>query len=118
MFVYLACPYTKGNVIENVRRSMRLFEHVANYGLLPFNPLLSHFQNEAYERDYQWWINYDLEILKRCSAIIRLSGESKGADLEVAFATIAEMPIYILPDFNAESLYKLDEFLLYIKEQQ
>ena len=37
-------------------------------------------------RPYEDWIKLDLEWIKACDYLLRLSGESKGADQEVEFA--------------------------------
>jgi hypothetical protein len=37
-------------------------------------------------RPYQDWLNLDFEWLKVCDCVLRLEGESKGADQEVELA--------------------------------
>lgn len=91
--VYIASPYTKGDVVVNVRQSMDAFEKLANFGFIPYCPLLTHFQHLVHPRDYDFWINYDLEWLKVCDAMIRIDGESSGADLEEKYANDHGIPV-------------------------
>lgn len=84
--VYIASPYTKGDVAVNVKTQMDIANELIELGYAPFVPLYSHFQHMAHPRPYEDWIALDLEWLKTCHALIRLPGESLGADNEVKFA--------------------------------
>ena len=84
--VYIASPYTVGDVEENVGKQLKAADVLMNYKICPVVPLYSHFQNELYPRDYEDWMEIDIEKLRRCDALLRLPGESKGADKEVKFA--------------------------------
>lgn len=98
--VYIASPYTKGDVACNVARAMKVYNAVMNEGFYPFMPLLTHFQHMAHPRTYDYWMEYDLEWLKSCDYLIRLAGTSKGADIEVKFAMENNIPVYLgLNDF-------------------
>lgn len=113
--VYIACPYTKGDVAVNVRNGARLFEYLANAGVMPFNPLLSHFQHMMYHRDYEWWLEWDLQFIRKCDAVVRLAGESEGADREVALAKKLGLPLFILTGMEVTALSDLDSFILSLK---
>jgi len=95
-WVYIASPYTKGDVAINVRSQLVAFDSLMDMGVIPVAPLYSHFQHLFSPRPYQDWIDLDLEIVKRCDACLRLSAtcwmadgtqyvqtESSGADGEV-----------------------------------
>jgi hypothetical protein len=95
-WVYIASPYTKGDVAINVRSQLVAFDSLMNMGVIPVAPLCSHFQHLFSPRPYQDWIDLDIEIVKRCDACLRLSAncwmadgtqyvqtESSGADGEV-----------------------------------
>jgi hypothetical protein len=97
LWVYIASPYTKGDVAINVRTQMEAFDALLSLGVVPIAPLYSHFQHIFKPRPYQDWINLDLEIVQRCDACLRLTAsheyadgttyrqaESSGADGEVA----------------------------------
>ncbi len=45
-------------------------------------------------RPYQDWIDLDLEWVKSCDCLLRLDGESKGADMEVALAESLGIPVF------------------------
>lgn len=84
--VYIASPYTKGDVAINVKRQLDCANDLINYGFVPFAPLYSHFQHMAHPRPYEDWIKIDLEWIKVCNCLLRLDGSSDGADREVEFA--------------------------------
>ena len=43
---------------------------------------------------WQFWMDYDLEWLRRCGRVVRIPGESKGADIEVDTALAIGMRVY------------------------
>lgn len=45
-------------------------------------------------RPEQYWLDYDIEWLKRCDALVRLPGESAGSDAEVAIARDLNIPVF------------------------
>ncbi len=92
--VYIAGPYTKGNTELNVRNALAMAEKVIAKGGLPFVPHLSHFWHIEHPKKLQWWYDYDIELLKRCDCVVRLMGESEGADNEVLIATELRIPVY------------------------
>lgn len=84
--VYIASPYTKGDVAVNVKVQLDCVNDLMNLGFAPFAPLYSHFQHMAHPRPYADWIKVDLEWVLRCDCLLRLPGESSGADGEVKYA--------------------------------
>jgi len=84
--VYIASPYTVGDTALNVKAQMITADELMNEGLIPFVPLYSHFQHMMYPRPYEEWLDMDKQWVLRCDCLLRLEGESKGADIEVAFA--------------------------------
>ena len=92
--VFISSPYTIGDVAVNVKIQMDAADELITLGFAPFAPLMSHFQHMAHPRPYEDWTRLDLEWLKVCNAILRLPGESKGADREVELARSLGMPIY------------------------
>ena len=96
MKIYLACPYTKGDTAVNVRKSIIAQDYIESVlGHMAYNPLLSHFQHllvPHYEVSY--WYEKDLRWLKECDALLRLEGESFGADEEVKVAENMGIPIF------------------------
>lgn len=92
--VYIASPYTLGDVGANVKKSMQTAHELMDRGIMPICPLLSHFLHILRARDYIEWMNHSFEMVRRSDAILRLPGESKGADAEVALATRLGIPVY------------------------
>ncbi len=114
--VYVASPYTKGDPCLNTHFQLKLFNMLLNDDkVVPFMPLLSHFQNVAFPRPYMDWLNYDREIIRVCDACLRLDAdlpeydyfvdESSGADTEeVLFKQLRKPIFYLISD-----LYKWAE---------
>lgn len=75
-WVYIASPYTRGDQALNVRFQMRTWQELMNDEMvLPIAPLWSHFQHLVYPRPYQDWIDYDLELIERMDAVLRLDAD-------------------------------------------
>ena len=92
--VYIASPYTQGDTAENVKRQLDAFAVLMDLGYAPFAPLIFHFQHITHPRPYDQWMALDMEWVKACDCILRLGGESPGADKEVALAEKLGMKVY------------------------
>lgn len=92
--VYIASPYTLGDVAVNVKRQIDCADELMNIGFLPFAPLYSHFQHMIHPRPYEDWIQIDLEWVEVCDCVLRLEGESHGADGEVLYAKQLGKPVF------------------------
>ena len=93
-YIYIAGPLEKPDPAINARNAVQVANEVLNMGYIPFCPHLSLFWQYLVDRPYQDWINYDLEWLKKCDALIRIPGKSKGADIECEAAKKMGIPIY------------------------
>jgi hypothetical protein len=85
--VYIASPYTIGDKESNVRRQIETAALLMDMGYNPFVPLLAHYQDIICPRPYENWLKNDLDWIRCCDVVLRLDGESKGADIEVEWAT-------------------------------
>jgi hypothetical protein len=94
MRVYVSGPYTKGDVVLNVRRAIEAGNWLAAKGHVPFIPHLSHFWHMLFPQPYEFWMAQDMNWISACDAMVRLPGESSGADREVAAAKKLGMPVY------------------------
>lgn len=92
--VYIASPYTIGDVAANVGAQIHAANALINLGFAPFAPLLSHFQHLVHPQPYDVWMELDLLWLKQCDYVLRLPGESKGADMEVECAKENNIPVF------------------------
>src|SRR5271169_3149304 len=97
---YVARPYTKGDVAVNVRNAYEAANHLADLGFAPFVPHFTHFWHMLYPRPYEFWLKLDSQFLPHCDAVLRIPGESCGADKEVALAENLGVPIF----YNIETL--------------
>jgi hypothetical protein len=106
--VYVASPYTQGDKGINTHFQCMMFDRMLSDGLVnPFVPLWSHFQHLLFPRPYEDWLSYDLDIILKCDALLRLTAEfsndniidynqyySPGADREVAHADSNDIPVF------------------------
>lgn len=98
--IYVAGPYTNGDVVVNVRRAVQAADYITTkLGHIAFCPHLTHFWHMIEPHPVEFWYKYDLEWLKVCNAVYRIEGYSLGADSEVAWAYANHLPVY----------YRLDE---------
>ncbi len=86
LFVYIAGPYTGGDQVLNVRAAIAAGQAVLDAGHIPFVPHLYHLWHTIYPGGYEQWMTLDFAWLAKCDIIIRLPGESSGADREVEAA--------------------------------
>lgn len=100
--VYIASPYTIGDVAKNVKLQLDTVNKLMNKGFAPFAPLYSHFQHMVHPRPYEDWIKVDLEWVRVCDCLLRIGGESKGADDEVRCAKINGIPVF----YTFQDLYR------------
>lgn len=94
LYVYIAGPYTKGVIATNIRNAIHAADMVRELGHVPFVPHLTHLWDIVSPRSYESWLDYDFHWLKKCDRLIRLDGESPGADREVVFAHENGIPVY------------------------
>lgn len=105
--VFISSPYSSGDVAVNVKAQLDCADTLMNHGLVPFTPLLFHFQHMAHPRAYEDWLHISLEWLLTCDCLLRLNGESEGADKEVKFTIANGIKVF----YSIESLiefYKKD----------
>jgi hypothetical protein len=111
--IYVASPYTKGDVSVNVHFQCKIFDELMDEKIvIPVVPLWSHFQHTIFPRPYQDWIEYDLALLNRYDACLRLGVvnekldysqyDSSGADGEVKEFKRLNKPVF----FNKKDLYE------------
>jgi hypothetical protein len=111
--VYIASPYTKGDVAVNTRFQCEVFDRLLSDGrVLPVAPLWSHFQHLLFPRPYADWTQYDQDMLHLYDCCLRLSAvndsmgyreeRSTGADAEVATFQRMGKPIF----YSIEDLYE------------
>lgn len=117
--VYVAAPISRGNLTTNLHQAFRAGMSLLSAG---FAPLVPHgscfwgnrlvaapsvgpqgvaFRPEKFSADvpHQVWLDIDLPWVAVADAVLRLPGESTGADMEVEFAIENGIPVFrSLPD--------------------
>lgn len=96
--VYVAGPYTQGDVAVNVRRAIDYGDALMEHGYIPYIPHLSHFWHMLTPREYYDWVQYDNIWVLECDVLVRLKGTSHGADKEVDLAISAGMSVITAPE--------------------
>lgn len=100
--VYIAGPITKPCPIKNMRQGLMMWKAFYQEGVItPFTPHTSVLQDAIFPMPYDNWLDYDFDIILHCDAVYRMSGESRGADLEVEFARKHNIPVF----YNVRELY-------------
>lgn len=94
MRVYVAGPYTKGDVVVNVRNAVLAGDELFEAGHTPYVPHLTHLWHTIRPRPWEDWLRLDLQWIEQCDALVRLAGESAGADCEVAHAVKLGIPVW------------------------
>jgi len=94
--VYVAGPYTSPDPVKNTHDTVHRASEMIDEGkVTPVVPHLTLLWHLVVPRtDVEFWYAYDLAILARCDAVLRLEGPSTGADREVAFAVELGLPLF------------------------
>lgn len=91
--VYVAGPYSFPCPTENTKTAIHVGEMLHEAGYVPFIPHLTHLWEQFHKHTYDEWLAYDAHWLRVCDAVLRIPGESKGADREVAEAESLRIPV-------------------------
>ena len=97
--IYLAGPISKGDLGYNIAQAIRAADVLMGMGAAPYVPhltvywqMMSAMYHGPKMDDYEHWIPYDFAWLKASDALLRLPGESKGADMEMTMANPRGIP--------------------------
>ncbi len=99
-YIYVAGPYTGGDPVLNTRKAIEAGEQLRALGFVPFIPHLTHLWHLISPHDIDYWYEYDNEWIRKCDALLRLPGKSKGADAEVALALELGIPVFNITYFR------------------
>lgn len=91
--VYIAGPYSS-EPGRHTHNAVKLADCLLSAGYVPFIPHLSHFWHTISPKKYQAWLDYDFEWIPVCDALLRIAGDSPGADAEVEHANANLVPVY------------------------
>lgn len=94
MRVFVAGPYTQPCLLSNTRKAIQAAAALRKRGHHPFLPHTALLWDFLEPSDYETWMEWTLSWLEVCDAVLRLPGESPGADREVARAEELGIPVY------------------------
>lgn len=93
--VYVAAPYSTGDQVENTRQAILWGERIYETGLMvPYVPHLTIAWHLASPHPVEFWYEYDRHLLRRCDALYRVVGLSRGADAEAVEAKSLGLPTF------------------------
>jgi len=92
--IYVAGPYSQGDVMDNVLRAIEAGDTLYTRGYAPYVPHFTHFWHAIFPHPYEEWLRLDNEWLPLCDGVLRLPGASNGADKEVALAESLNIPVF------------------------
>lgn len=88
----------------NIRNAILVADQLLSMGHFPFVPHLTAFWHFISPKPWETWLRLDAAFLPVCDAVLRLDGESRGGDTEVALAEKLGIPVYYsLEDIPDES---------------
>lgn len=105
-YIYIAGPYSKGDPVVNTRKAIQVGNYLAEHGYVPFIPHLTLFWHFLIPQDIEFWYEYDLAWMAKCDCLLRLPGESTGADNEVFRMKVWGMPVYYSVEEAIEAIQK------------
>ncbi len=97
--VYIASPISKGDLAHNIQQAVGAGSALIKAGYAPLVPQLSCFWDGCPPKalpggfTHEDWLGIDLPYVFVSDAVLRLPGESKGADMETALAEQAGIPV-------------------------
>jgi hypothetical protein len=108
--VYVAGPYTS-NPNKCTNLAIDVGDWLAIDGYIPVIPHLTHFWHKRIPHDWEFWMEMDSAVLEKCDMLVRIPGESKGADMEVEQAKLLGIPVMRIAMVPGEKwyLYKVIE---------
>jgi hypothetical protein len=82
--VYLAGPYSDPDPVENTHAVIKIATRLYETGLVaPVVPHLTLLWHLVEPKPKDFWYGYDMHVLRRCDAVLRVVGSSPGAEAEV-----------------------------------
>ena len=92
--IYVAAPYTHPDPVANTHKAIQVAEELVERGFMPLIPHLLLLWHIVSPHKEDFWYECGRELLRRCDGLLRIEGESKGADWEVELAKEWGIPVY------------------------
>ncbi len=93
-YVYVAGPIKIGDQFVNTRQGILASDFLLRLGYVPFCPFSNGMWQLVAPHSYEEWLAFDFAWLEKCDAVLRIPGESSGADREVAHARTLGIPVF------------------------
>ena len=94
LWIYVAGPYSKPDPIQNTHNTLQIADKILKLGGTPIIPHLSLLWHLYSPKEYVFWLEYNMEFLRKCQAVFRIQGESYGANEEEKVAHEIGIPIF------------------------
>lgn len=85
-YVYISGPYSHPDPVANTHTAIAIADQLALAGFRVYVPHLTMLWHLLHPHDIEFWYEHDLAWLALCDALLRIPGESTGADGEVLYA--------------------------------
>lgn len=92
--VYISGPISRGDQEHNFDQSIVAQRELIRLGFSPLNPMLTMKFPGHESISHQEWIDCDLPWVEMSNAVLRLPGESIGADMETEHAKKLGIPVF------------------------
>lgn len=108
--VFISGPYQNGGIEENLQILIDAANTLIDKGFnpLPLNLYCHPIQTKYPRKRYHDWIDLTYEWVEKCDCLLRLPGESKGADGEVKRSEELGIPVF----------YNIDDLILYYQHDK
>ena len=93
MRIYIAGPLT-ADPGRGIREALKAANVLLQAGHAPYVPHLTWLWDLVYANSYEAWMRLDLAWLAQAEAVLRLDGDSPGADREVQRALELDIPVF------------------------
>lgn len=107
--IYISGPLTSsGDPLANMMRAIEVGRQLVVAGFSIIVPHYTFLCDPEAIIPHAIWMEVDIPLVKKCDAVLRLPGESRGADEEVRCALEQEIPVFfdmeVLCDHFTEAL--------------
>jgi len=94
--VYICGPVTTGDMVKNQNDGADAQVELIRRGFAPLNPTLSLSLSEIHRRRIRHteWVDVAYAWIECCDAVLRLPGNSVGADLKCDYAVDLGKPVF------------------------
>jgi hypothetical protein len=100
MLIFLSCPISNGDMATDTEIEKNVAVAIAYETVLRdlefavVNPALSWFSHKFRPWSHDRWMEQAIDTMLRCDAVLRVPGDSVGADREQAFAETHDLPYF------------------------